>query len=447
MPRHLLLVAVGLGTLLTPLNSSMIAVALVRMKDDFGLSFHDVTWLVSIFYLVSAVAQPLMGKLADLWGRKRLFVIGLAVVGVASVGAASSPTFELVVACRAVQALGSSALFPCGMGIVRHHVHRRQAHALGVLSVFSSISAGAGPALGGFLLAVGDWPAVFLVNVPLIAVDLVLAVRVLPADSVRPDPRGSGRVLAALDPRGVAVFATTITALLLFLVSLDGSDPRWWAAVVAVAGAVLLLRLEQRSAAPFIDTRALVRSRLLSVYGSFVLVNVVFYAIFFTVPSYLQEASGFGSAETGLLVLTLSGLGVVTVPLAARLIERLGSRAVIVSGAAVMTAGALLLTTLDVCSSVGWIVVVLCVIGVSTGFNNLGLQSALNERATAGTISAASGLFMTSRYLGTILASTLVAVTFAHTIGTRELHRVALVLGAVAGAVLAGALAGAARRQ
>src|SRR5690625_2099818 len=125
--RTLLLITVGLGILLNPLNSSMIAVALTQMQRDFGLTFADASWLISIFYLTSAVGQPIMGKLSDMFGAKRLFMTGLVLVIISSLLAPFSPSFGFLLAYRALQALGSSTLFPSGMSLVRELITKRQA--------------------------------------------------------------------------------------------------------------------------------------------------------------------------------------------------------------------------------------------------------------------------------------------------------------------------------
>src|SRR5215467_13656684 len=111
--------AVLAGTLLNPLNSSMIAVALVLLQSDFRVSVATASWLLSGFALAAAVAQPLMGRFADLFGPRRIFCTGLLVVGVASVLAPLAPAFGWLIACRMLQAFGTSAAYPAGLAIIR----------------------------------------------------------------------------------------------------------------------------------------------------------------------------------------------------------------------------------------------------------------------------------------------------------------------------------------
>src|SRR5581483_4107827 len=147
-----MLVAIALGVILNPLNSSMIAVALVAVHDDFHVSIGTSTWLVSAFYLVGAVGQPLMGRLADLLGGRRVFISGIALAAVVCALAPPSPSFGWLVAARAVQALATSTAFPAGLGLIRAASgHRVPASALALLSVAASTSAALGPTIGGLL--------------------------------------------------------------------------------------------------------------------------------------------------------------------------------------------------------------------------------------------------------------------------------------------------------
>src|SRR5699024_6609552 len=143
----LFVLTISLGTLLNPLNSSMISVALTRLQYALDLSFASATWLISIFYLASAVGQPVMGKLGDMIGPKRLFLTGLILVALSSILAPLVTSFPWLLACRALQAIGSSSLFPSGMTMVRSYITDGQAKALAILSVFSNVSAAFGPSI------------------------------------------------------------------------------------------------------------------------------------------------------------------------------------------------------------------------------------------------------------------------------------------------------------
>src|SRR5699024_6524528 len=223
-----LLITIGLGILLNPLNSSMISVALTQMQTEFSLTFTDASWLISIFYLASATGQPVMGKLSDMFGAKRLFMAGLILVILSCILAPFSPNYGFLLGCRALQAIGSSTLFPSGMSIVRAKITEKQARAMASISVLSSTAAAFGPTIGGFLIAEWHWPAIFLINLPIIIIAFLLAIFVLPK------PHNMHIEWKRIDFIGITLFTISILGLILFLLSLTGKI-RWWALVLFIS--------------------------------------------------------------------------------------------------------------------------------------------------------------------------------------------------------------------
>ncbi|WP_230632815.1 MFS transporter [Paenibacillus athensensis] len=429
---NLLLTAVALGIMLNPLNTSMISVAFARLQEEFHLSFADISWLISTYYLASAIAQPVMGKLSDLFGRKRLFILGLLLVTCSSLLAPLSPSFGWLIGFRALQAIGTSTLFPAGMGIVRQAITGKQARALGVLSVFSSTSAAFGPSLGGFLIHAWDWPAIFIVNFPVIVVSLLLSLKVLPKD----EPVRGARV--RLDAPGIVLFSAAIMLWLLFFLAVPGGSGWLWLWLVAgLAASWGLYRYEYGREQPFIDVVFLKTNRNVTlIYVQFILVNFVFYSIMFGIPSYLEAAHHFDVRMTGVVMLAIAGFSVLATPLAGRWIDARGPYKPLMLGATLACAGTLLMLTFRDGTSAGWMFAVLTVSGVSTGLNNLGMQTALYRFVSKAETGIASGLFMTSRYLGTILSSSLLSAVFGKQITSGKLHVMALVCALIGAAML-----------
>lgn len=429
--RFLLLVAVACGTLLNPLNTSMISVALSRFQEEYRLLFSELSWLISTYYIASAVAQPVMGKLSDLFGRKRVFLTGLALVTAASALAPLSPGFGWLIGFRIIQAVGSSALYPAGMGLVRQEAGEQQAKAFAVLSVFSSTSAALGPALAGFLIHYGDWPMIFLINFPFIALSFILAVRVMPADVRRE------RSTVRLDVWGVVLFSALIMVWLLFLLSLRGVIAWHWLGAGVVLGAVFV-KYETRQSQPFIDVVFLRHNRQVSlVYAQFILTNVIFYSILFGLPSYLQQVRGLDSRTVGFVMLAMSGSGILTTPVIARWIDRKGSRLPLMGANLFLLAGTLLLLALRDVSPPAAFFWILAVLGSANGGLNLGLQTALYAGVNKAETGIASGMFMCSRFIGTILSSSLLASLFNNEISVGSLHRMGEVSAAL-GVVMLG---------
>jgi MFS family permease len=407
--------------------------------------------LLSGFYLAAAVAQPLMGRFADLFGSRRIFCVGLALVAVTSVVAPLSPAFGWLIAFRVLQALGTSAAYPAGLAMIRSTDPggKAPAGALGVLAIAASVSAALGPVIGGFLAALAGWPAIFLVNVPVTAVGLTLSLRWLPADARRTSaatgvsPSQGSALLAALrvvDLPGIALFIAMLASLLAFLLSLpDG--PLWPLLPVAPIASILLVWRELRVAEPFLDVGMLAANRrLVGVYAQFAAVNAVFYSIFFSVPLWLERVRGFDPGTSGLLLLPASGIGVLSTPIAARLINRSGPRVPLIVGAAMLTVGSLLLLVFNPATPVAAILVVCAILGIPTGFNNLGLQAALYESAPAAQMGAAGGQFQTFRYVGAIFSTSLLGLVFSVAVSSDGLHSLAYVLATISAGVVAATL-------
>jgi MFS family permease len=430
-PGRWLVGAVMAGTLLNPLNSSMIAVALVLIQSGFGVSVATASWLLSGFSLAATVAQPSMGRFADLFGPRHIFCTGLLLVGVTSALAPLAPTFRWLLACRMLQALGTSAAYPAGLAILRAGgpPGKAPAGALGALSIASPVSVALGLVLGGFLAARAGWPAIFLVNIPLTAVGVMLALLWLPADAtpglatMRALPSRLSVVRAVLnmvDVPGIVLFSGMLASL---LASLSGS-PRWLLLPVAPIAAVLLVRRERGVPEPFLNVSMLAANPpLIGVYAQFAGVNIVFYAVFFSLPLWLEQVRGFESGLAGLLLLPVAGVGVLVTPIAARLNSRAGPSPALITGAGMLTVGSLLLLVYNATTPVVVLLAVGVILGIPNGFNNLGLQAALYEHVPAHHMGAAGGQFQTCRYVGAILSTSLLGLSLGTTITSTGLHR------------------------
>ncbi|QQE81139.1 MFS transporter [Alicyclobacillus sp. SO9] len=412
----------------------MISVALARIQQDFHLTFTTSSWLISSYYLTSAISQPVMGKIADVFGRKRVFITGLLLVALSSVTAPYSPTFGWLITLRLIQSLGSGALYPAGMGIVRHQITERQAQALALLSVFASGAAAFGPSLGGIVMHWGDWPAIFWVNIPFIIASVSMALFFLPRDAksvTGAEEKKSSllkTVILRLDLFGIGVFAGGIVASLVFLLTLANSmHPLTGVLAVALIG--VFIWWETRSKLPFIDLRMLTKNMSLTwVLIQFVTVNIIFYSIFFGIPTYLQDVRHFNPQDTGFIMLAVAGFSVIVSPLTGRWVERSGSRPPLLLAGLCLTVGSILFVTVHSQSPVWWLVIILSTLGLSNGFNNVGLQTALFRVTPQEVISTASGLFQMSRYLGTILSTVLLGLMFGNRLSTLELRHLGLIL-------------------
>ncbi|MGB2710131.1 MAG: MFS transporter, partial [Conexibacter sp.] len=356
--------------------------------------------------------------------------------------------FGWLIAARLLLAIGTSAGFPAGLAILRNALGGRSPAptTLAAITIAGSSTAALGPVIGGLLVALASWPAIFLVNAVVAAVALPLSLRWLPQD-----PQHEGGISLALlrrlvDVPGIAAFTVMLASVLALLLSLAG-EPLWWLVPVALLGALALFLNDRRREDPFLDVQMLMANRaLLGVCAQYLLVNVVAFGVFFSLPLWLEGARGFSSGETGLLVVPLAGVAVFSTPLAARLVARAGVRPALVAGAVAMVSGTLLLQAFGAGTPPIAILAVAVVLGIPIGFNNLGLQSALYAVSDPQRTGAAAGLFQTCRFIGAVLATSLLGIVFADGVTSAGLHEIAALLAGVSAVVLLASL-GAVRRR
>ncbi|GAA1667578.1 MFS transporter [Fodinicola feengrottensis] len=429
--------SVALGTLLQPLNSSMIAVALVQI----GVAFHagsQTQWLVSGLYLATAVSAPTAGKLADLFGARKVFLTGLALVAVVSLLAPFSPSLGWLIAARVLLGIGTGAQFPAGVAMIRRIADQRKASAvgaLGILSIFAQTSAALGPSLGGVLVGGFGWESIFFVNIPMTLAAAICVLRMVPPDVPR-EIGGWRQVVREIDLPGLIIFSVAMTALMLTLLSL-ADQPQWALLAVAVPAFAVFGWWERRAATPFVDVRLLVRSKALSLtYVRTLLTYTAFYAIFYGLPGWLEQARHLNPTAVGLVVLPIATLGALTIVVATRIAHRKGPRPLLVVGSAGLLVGGLALA-LAVHSATPIVVLVLisAVLGVPNGFNSLGNQLSVYRAAPAEATGSASGLFRTSQYVGANFAAVAIALVFAGPASDPGLHRMGALV-AIIGAIL-----------
>jgi MFS family permease len=425
--RALFITAVASGTMLNPLNSSMIALALHSIQRDFQLSFATASWLISSFYLASAVAQPVTGKIGDIFGRKKTFLFGLGLVALSALGAPLSSSFLLLLLMRLLQSIGSSAIYPSGMALIRNHIKDRQASALAVLSIFASAMVALGPTIGGFLIVWGSWPAIFWVNLPFVLTSFLLGWFMFPKDAKR-DKETVRRLFSNLDFWGMGFFAAGMVLFLWFLLSFENNVHF----MVGLAGLLffgLFAWRELRVREPFIDIRIFkTHPQLTMVYLQFIVLNVFFYCLFFGLPSYFQEVLSLNVEKSGLLMLFMSGVSILISTIAGKWIDKAGVFQPVMVGAFISIIGATAFTFFFIGASYWVIGIILALMGLSYGIGNVVLQVAMLKESPKEIVGTTSGLFQTCRYLGSIFSTIILGVIFGENISAEKMVSVGEVL-------------------
>ncbi|MFC9585040.1 MFS transporter [Streptomyces yangpuensis] len=335
------LAALAAAQFAVTLSTSIVNVALPAVRDGVGLSDAGMSWVVTAYGLAFGALLLLGGRAADLLGRRRVLVAGLALFAVAAVAAGLASAPWMLVTARTVQGVGAAALAPAALSLVMrlHPPGPARAKALGVWGAVSGAGGAAGVLLGGILTEGPGWPWVFHVSGIGAALVLAAIVRVVPADpkEVADGPR----------PRLDAAGALTVTAGLVSLVyGLTAAGRSGWndpLVLGSLAAATVLLALfvlvERRHAAPLLPSGFLTRGAVGPANLLMALVGAVWVGLFFFLPLYQQQVLDAGPLEAGLSQLPLAAANMLGSGLAPVLTRRIGPHRTLLAGLVTQAAG------------------------------------------------------------------------------------------------------------
>ncbi|WP_031038752.1 MFS transporter [Streptomyces sp. NRRL F-5650] len=421
-----------LGSVLNPVNSTIIAVALVPIGRALGAPASQTAWLVSALYLATSLGQPVVGRLIDLFGPRRLFLLGTGLVGVAGAVGALAPGLGVLIAARVLLGFGTCAGYPAAMALVRSEAERTGRDSPGgvltALAVANQTIAVVGPLLGGLLIAVGGWRATFALNVPLALAAVLLGLLRLPRTRPAGGSARRGDLAARLDLPGMGLFAAMLVSLLLFLMNLHLRD--WYLLALSAAAAAAFAVRELRAATPFIDLRVLGgNTPLLATYGRALVAYTVSYAFLYGFIQWTEEGFGLSPFHAGLAQMPMFLLAIGVSIVSGR---GTGVRGKLLLGAAGQIAACLLILTLTGDSPLWTLLLVALVFGVPQGLNNLALQNSVYFQADPGRTASSAGLLRTFAYIGSMVASSATAASFGQRADTGGLHRLGWVMLAAA---------------
>lgn len=426
-----------LGSALNPINSSLIATALVPIAGALHVTVGRTAVLVAGLYLASAVAQPTAGKLADEFGPRKIFLTGISIVFLGGVLGSLAQNLPTLVVARVLIGIGTSAGYPSAMLLIRRCATGADMSAppggvLGGLSISGNVTVAIGPPIGGVLVGWLGWQAAFLVNIPFALAALAMTLRWIPRDDPATGSRRLREILARIDLPGIVGFGGTMTALLVFLLSLPRPD--WLALAIAVVAGAALIWWELRVSTPFFDVRRLVSNGALTrTYLRSALMLLGVYTVLYGLTQWMQAGRGLSSEQAGLLILPMGAVAAFVIrPVSKRNLVR----SPLTVAALCMLAASVVILFLDSHSPVVLIVGVTVVFGITVGTTSSGNQTALYAQAPADQLGTASGLFRTFSYLGSIASSTITGIVFSSGVTDQGLYTLAFVLIGVSALVL-----------
>jgi EmrB/QacA subfamily drug resistance transporter len=416
------LTAVCTGVFMLLLDLTIVNVALPNIQRAFHASLSDLQWTIDAYALTLAAFLLTAGSLADLYGRRLLFTVGLSIftAGSFACGLADGPVFLIV--ARAGQGVGGAIMFATSLALIAQAFGGRdRAIAFAVLGAITGVAVAVGPVLGGVLTSGLSWRWIFFVNVPVGIVALLVTLRRI--DESR-NPFASRP-----DLLGFLTFSSGLAALVFGLIR---SEPDGWGATTVVlslsASAVLLaafVAVERLQREPMFDLTLLRKPTFGGGLLAALAVNGSLFSLLTYLILYFQQTLGLSAAQTGVRFLPLTGAIFIASGIAGRLSDRLPARALIAPGFAIIGAGLLLMRGLTVDSTWTHLLAGMIVAGVGAGFVNVPLAATaigIVEPARAG---MASGVNNTFRQVGTATGVAALGAVFAshlHVASRAQLH-------------------------
>ena len=435
MPRRLgAILAVAFGVSLSVIDGTIANVALPTIGAELGISAADSIWIVNAYQLAIMVSLLSFSALGDVVGYRKIYIGGLMLFTVASVGCSLSGSLQTLVLARVMQGFGAAAITSVNTTLIRFiYPKARLGRGMGINATVVAVSSVAGPTLAAGILSVADWPWLFAVNIPMGLIALSLSRRFLPANPVRI----SGH---RFDWRDAVMNALTFGLLMASVEGFShGLDPRILSLGVAALLIVgfLFIRGQLREPYPILPFDLL----RIPIFSVSVLTSVCSFLgqmlAMVALPFYLQEACGYNDVQTGLLLTAWPAVIMVVAPAAGVLVERIHAGILGGTGLTAMAAGLFLLAFLPEHPTDFDIIWRLVLCGAGFGLfqspnNSILIASAPPERS-----GSASGMLATARLIGQTTGAALMALLF-HIVPENSTHTALLLAGgfAVTGAVI-----------
>jgi EmrB/QacA subfamily drug resistance transporter len=406
-----ILLAMCLGVFIAQLDSQVVNLAVKQIGSDLGAGISQLQWVLDSYNVFYATLLLTGGTLGDLYGRTRIFAIGIALIVLGSLVCAAAPNGAVLIGGRAITGVGAALEVPTSLAIltVTYTDAKERAGAIGVWAGCNGLALAVGPTIGGLLIDAAGWRSIFALVVPISVLAMAMAIRTVPesrdAQGRRLDLRGQALVIIALaalsfvtiegphegfaSPAILALIAVFIASSALFLVSQRNR-----------AGALVPLDVFRN--APF--------DAALAVAG---MMTFGMYAMLFLTPLYLQTLGKFSAFAVGLQLLPLSATFVAVSHYSGALAKRFGPRGVMASGMAAMGVGLLLLTQITSVPNMALLAAALFIIGVGLGLNTGPVNAVAVASLPPPRSGTASGLVNTSRMIGATLGVAVLGAMFA----------------------------------
>jgi EmrB/QacA subfamily drug resistance transporter len=343
------LAAVAVGLFMIMLDNTVVNVALPSIRKDLGIGISELEWVVNAYALTFGVLLLTGGKLADLIGRRRIFIIGLVIFTASSLACGLANGAEVLIAARTVQGIGAALMNPATLSIITATFPPRQrGTAIGIWAGVSALALAFGPLVGGLLTEKIDWSWIFFINIPIGVLGVIAAGIFI--DETRDTSREQRLDLPGLLTSAIGLFGLTYGLI-------ETNDHAWLSArvltlfAIAAISLTLFVLLEMRQRLPMLDLSLFRNSTFSGANTVMFLVGLAMFGIFFYNSLFLQNVLGYSAIKTGATFLPMTVLIILVAPVAGKISDQIGPRWLMGAGMTLLTGSLLLFATLDASSS------------------------------------------------------------------------------------------------
>ncbi len=380
------------------LDNTVVNVALPSIQRDLHASLASLEWTVNAYTLTLAVLLVTGGRLGDIFGRRRMFLFGVVVFGLASLTIGFSPDDTVLVAFRAIQGIGAAFMMPATLSIITQAFPPEQrGTAIGTWAGVSALALAIGPVVGGLLTEDVSWRAIFFINPPIAVI--AIAMTLFATRESRDETVGR-----TIDFAGIGTLTLGLTALVLALV--EANTWHWGSAgvisllVVAAITLPAFVLIERRVRAPMVDFTFFRARTFLGANVVAFLISFAMFAQFFFLTLYLQNVLHYSPLETGVRFLPSTILIILTAPIAGRLADRVGSRPLMTLGLLIVAVSLVIESRLTVHSGYGLLLPGFVLMGLGMGLVMSPMSTAAMNAVDRSKAGAASGVLSMIRMVG-----------------------------------------------
>jgi EmrB/QacA subfamily drug resistance transporter len=404
---YFVMVVLMLGVFMTSLDSFIVSPALPIMVGDLNTSFALVAWSITIFFLLYTAVMPLGGKLSDVFGRKRIYIAGVAIFTIGSLLCSLSWNIYSLIFFRAIQAIGGGLVQPAALSTMNNSAPEdKRGKTMGVLMSMAAVAMVVGPNLGGYFVQHFGWRTVFYINLPIGVLSILLALMFT---------ESYGETKQHIDVIGSGLLVSTLAALLLGLVRLETlpfSDITVFPLIAAsVLLAILLVSYEKRTQNPILNIPLLIRGDILSLNLAYMLLSGSLTLIIIYIPSFAQVVLHLNVQDSGTILTPLSVVLMISAVLGGILIDKFGAKPILMISS-LATGAAIFGVSLYVSDSLS-LAIILALLGLSLGLGLGAFQIIMMSYMPESEKATGSGILGTFENIGGSVGSVIGAFFLA----------------------------------